>query len=169
VINNERAYILEEEWLLVRHSGEIPEVALHTSLHYLCEDEEGPRFILADEELQPLQDAVLERYREMVQRDLDVANRDRSLFRGIKRALHNWYRFARFSDKIGCSYEDFRVIAAQALLLYLQQELYDVCSGKRSSSINCTTEALVSFAHTLGIDPEELPGEWACLCEKTAV
>ena len=168
MIINERAYILEEEWLLVRHSGEIPEVALHASLHYLCDDEVGPRLILADEELRPLQDAVLERYREIILRDLDAANRDRSLFRGIKRALHNWYRFARFSDKIDCPYEEFRSIAAQALVLYLQQELSEVCSGKRSSSINCTTEAIVAFAHTLGIDPAELPGDWACLCEKTA-
>jgi hypothetical protein len=169
VINNDRAYILAEEWLLVRHSGEIPEVALHSSLHYLCEDTEGPRFILADEELRPLQDAVLERYREIVLRDLDVGNRDRSLFRGIKRALHNWYRFARFSDTIGCPYEEFRETAAQALMLYLQQELDDVCSGKRSSSINCTTEAMLSFAHTLGIDSVDLPGKWACLCEKTTI
>ena len=166
MINNERTYILEEEWLLVRHSGEIPEVALHASLHYLCEDEEGPRFILADEELKPLQDAVLERYREIVLRDLDVGNRDRSLFRGIKRALHNWYRYVRFSDTIGCSYEEFRAIAAQTLLLYLQEEADDVCSGKRTSSINCTTGALMSFVHTLGIDLEALPDNWACLCEK---
>ena len=168
MINNERDSILEEEWLLVRHSGEIPEVALHSSLHYLCEDEEGPRFSLADEELQSLQGAVLERYREIVLRDLDAANRDRSLFRGIKRALHNWYRFARFSDSIGSPYEDFRTIAAQTLILYLQQEVVDVCGG-RASSINCTTDAMLSFAHTLGLDPAELPGGWACLCEKAVV
>ena len=169
MINNDRAYILAEEWLMVRHSGEIPEVALHASLHYLCEDAEGPHFILADEELIPLQEAVLARYREIILRDLDAANRDRSLFRGIKRALHNWYRFARFSDMIGCPYEEFRETTAQALMLYLQQELDDVCSEKRSSSINCTTEAMLSFAHTLGIDPVELPDDWACLCEKTTI
>lgn len=167
MINNERAYILEEELLLVRHSGEIPEVALHASLHYLCDDAEGPRFILGDEELRSLQDAALERYREIILRDLDVGNRDRSLFRGIKRALHNWYRFVRFSEKVGCSYDDFRAIAAQALLTFLQQELADVRSGTRSSSINCTTETLVAFALTLGTDMTALSGDWACLCEKS--
>lgn len=167
MINNDREYILAEEWLLVRHSGEIPEVALHASLHYLCVDPEGPRFILADEELRPLQDAVLERYREIILRDLDTANRDRSLFRGIKRAFHNWYRFARFSDAIGCPYEEFRAVAAQALMQYLHQEMKDVCSGERFSSINCTAEAMLSFVHTLGIDPAQLPGDWACLCEKS--
>lgn len=167
MINNERAYILEEELLLVRHSGEIPEVALHGSLHYLCEDKEGPGFILSEEELQPLRDAALARYREIILRDLDVANRDLSLFRGLKRALHNWYRFARFSDKIGCSLEDFRALAAKALLTYLQQELDEVCCGKRAPSVNCSPEALATFAFTLGIDLATLSGDWTCLCEKT--
>ena len=167
MINNEREYILEEELLLVRHSGEIPEVALHGSLYYLCEDTEGPRFILSDEELQPLQDAALERYREIILRDLNAANRDLPLFRGIKRALHNWYRFVRFSEKVGRPYGDFRARTAKALSTYLQQELDDVRSGNRTSSVNCTTEALVTFAQTLGIDPTAAPmGAWVCLCEK---
>ncbi len=165
MITNERDFILEEELLLVRHSGEIPEVALHASLHYLCDDAEGPRFILGDEELGALQDAVLERYREIILRDLDVANRDRSLFRGIKRALHNWYRFARFSEKIGVPYEEFQASAAQALLTFLQQELADVRSGTRTSSVNCSAEALVTFALALGTDLTAQSDDWASLCE----
>jgi hypothetical protein len=164
MINNERECILEEEFLVVRHSGEIPEVALHGSLYYLCEDEEGPRFILADEELRPLQDAALARYREIIQRDLDVANRDLPLFRGIKRAIWNWHRFARFSETIGSPIADFRTIAAMALLTYLQREVSDVRCGKRASSINCSLGNLVSFAQTLGIDPAPLSGDWASLC-----
>jgi len=165
VITDERDFILEEELLLVRHSGEIPEVALHASLHYLCDDEEGPRLILGDEELRSLQDAALARYREIILRDLDLVNRDRSLFRGIRRALHNWYRFARFSEKIGTPYEAFRASAAQALLTFLQQELEDVRSGTRTSSINCSAEALVTFALALGCDLAALSGDWVCLCE----
>jgi len=169
VIGNERECILEEELLMVRHSGEIPEVALHASLHYLCEDREGPRFILANEELRALQEAALERYREIILRDLDLANRDRSLFRGIKRALHNWYRFARFSEAIASPIEDiegFRAIAARALLTFLLQELADVRAGARPSSINCSTEALVAFVHTLGMDSTSLPDDWQQLCEQ---
>ena len=167
MINNEREDILEEELLLVRHSGEIPEVALHASLHYLCTDTEGPGLILSDEELTGLQHAALARYREIVLRDLDAANRDLALFRGIKRALHNWYRFARFSDTISCSCEDFRAIAAKALLAYLQQELEEVCCGKRAPSVNCSAEALATFAFALGIDLATLKGDWPRLCEKT--
>ncbi len=80
MISDERTLLLEEELLLVRHSGEIPEVALHASVHYLTEDPEGPGLVLADEELRPLQEAALARYREIILRDLDAGNRDLSLF-----------------------------------------------------------------------------------------
>ena len=51
MISDERTLLLEEELLLVRHSGEIPEVALHASVHYLTEDPEGPGLVLADIQL----------------------------------------------------------------------------------------------------------------------
>jgi hypothetical protein len=168
VINSDRVALLEEEVLLVRHSGEIPEVALHAGLHYLCEDAEGPRLNLSPEEIKILQGAALTRYREIILRDLDTANRDRSLFRGIRRANHNWYRFVRFSATIGCPHEAFRRTAAEALLCYLHLELDEVGSGKRSPSINCSAEALLTFAIALGIDPASLPDNWTCLCEKGA-
>ena len=168
MINNERENILEEELLLVRHSGEIPEVALHSSLHYLCEAEDGPRLFLSDEELQALQDAALSRYREIILRDLDIANRDLSLFRGVRRALHNWYRFVRFSEKIGAPWAPFRNEAGGKLMSYLRHELAEVNAKKRSSSINCSTEALLAFAHTLGVDLADLPGDWTSLCKETS-
>jgi hypothetical protein len=166
VISSERAALLEEEFLLVRHSGEIPEVALHASVHYLCEESTGPRLSLSPEEIKVLQDAALARYREIILRDLDTANRDRSLFRGIRRANHNWYRFVRFSARIGCPHDAFRRTAAEALLCYLRQELDEVQSGKRSPSINCSSEALLTFAIALGLDPAILPDNWISLCEK---
>jgi hypothetical protein len=168
VINNDREYILEEEFLLVRHSGEIPEVALHASLYYLCEDEDGPRLLLSDEELKPLEGAVLERYQEIILRDLDVTNRDLSLFRGVNRAICNWYRFIRFSAATGNSCHDFREKTAMLLISYLQREVEDVHSGKRISSINCSADALTAFFNTLGIDVTALPGDWSCLCQETS-
>ena len=160
-----REALLEEELLLVRHSGEIPEVALHASLHYLCEDEDGPRLQLTPAELKLLEEAALARYQEIILRDLDVVNRDLSLFRGIRRANHNWYRFVRFSDTIGRPCGEFRLKAAEALLQYLRLELEEVGSGKRLSSINCSADALLTFALAMGIDPATLPGNWASLCE----
>lgn len=167
MIGSEREYILEEEYLLVRHSGEIPEVALHASLYYLCEDEEGPAFILSAEELQVLHDAVLGRYREIIFRDLDVANRDLSLFRGLNRALCNWRRFVRFSDQICVPYTDFQREAGRALLTYLQREVADIHSGVRTYSVNCSGTTLQTFVDALELDPKALPDGWTSLCEQT--
>ena len=166
MISNERDAILEEEFLLVRHSGEIPEVALHASLHYLCDDADGPKLLLSEEELKLLQEAALARYQEIILRDLNASNRNLSLFRGIRRAHHNWYRFARFCEKINHSYLEFRATAAHELRNYLQQEREEYCCGSGCPSINCSQSHLQTFALTLGLDLVELSFEWSCLCEK---
>lgn len=166
VINNERECMLEEELLLVRNSGEIPEVALHASLHYLCDEADGPRLLLTDEELKGLQEAALARYHEIILRDLNPVNRDRSLFRGIRRAIANWQRCSRFSEQIDQATADFRRIAAAALRQYLHQEAREVQASERSPSVNCTPESLLSFARELGIEPAELPDGWPGLCEQ---
>jgi hypothetical protein len=166
VIDDERGGLLEEEVLLVRHSGEIPEVALHSSLYYLREDDEGPRLRLTDEEIGHLEEAALARYQEIIMRDLDPANRNRSLFRGIRRANHNWYRFVRFCHKSGRSYEEFRLLAADALLEYLRLELMEAGIGEYEPSINCSADALLTFALAMGIDQADLPAGWAGLCEQ---
>ena len=166
MISDERTLLLEEELLLVRHSGEIPEVALHASVHYLTEDPEGPGLVLADEELRPLQEAALARYHEIILRDLNPVNRDRSLFRGIRRAIANWQRCSRFGEQIDQPTADFRRIAAAALRQYLHQEAREVQASERSPSVNCTPESLLSFARELGIEPAELPDGWPGLCEQ---
>ena len=166
MISDERTLLLEEELLLVRHSGEIPEVALHASVHYLTEDPEGPGLVLADEELRPLQEAALARYREIILRDLDAGNRDLSLFRGIGRAICNWERYQRFSEGLGRPVEPFRRQAAEALLAYLQHEAAEVRSGTRTPSVNCATGELRTFARTLGLAAGDLPSGWDSLCAR---
>ena len=166
MISDERTLLLEEELLLVRHSGEIPEVALHASVHYLTEDPEGPGLVLADDELRPLQEAALARYQEIILRDLEADNRDLSPLRGIGRAICNWERYQRFSEGIGCPVEPFRRQAAEALLAYLQHEAAEVHSGTRSPSVNCATGELHSFARTLGLEAGDLPPGWDSLCAR---
>jgi hypothetical protein len=39
----ERRSIVEDELFLIRDSGELPEIAYHSSLYYLTEDQDGPR------------------------------------------------------------------------------------------------------------------------------
>jgi hypothetical protein len=164
---SERQALLEEELLLVRHSGEIPEVALHTSLHYLRDDADGPGLQLTVQEIQALEAGVIARYQEIILRDLNADNRKRSLFRGIRRANHNWYRFVRFSDKIGLSYKEFQDRAAKALLHYLQTTLTECTNDNDIPAVNCLPEALLTFAIALGIDGAQLPENWPSLCEKS--
>ncbi|MCL2340541.1 MAG: hypothetical protein FWC49_02435 [Proteobacteria bacterium] len=160
--SEERDALLEEELLLVRNSGEIPEVALYGSLHFLCEAPDGPRLQLTAEESARLEEAALARYREIILRDLDLANRDLSLFRGIRRVDHNWRRFVQFCHKTGHSAEAFRPTAAEALLRYLRGELVEVGAGERTPSVNCSAETLLALAQAMGI--ADLPDGWAGLC-----
>jgi hypothetical protein len=162
VSSEERSALLEEEFLLVRNSGEIPEVALYASLHFLCDDDEGPRLRLTAEESDRLEEAALARYQEIILRDLDLANRDLSLFRGMRRVDHNWRRFVGFCQKTGRSDEAFRLTAAEALLHYLRVELTEVGVGNRTPSINCSAATLLTLAQAMGI--AALPDGWAGLC-----
>ncbi|HFQ90360.1 MAG TPA: hypothetical protein ENK27_09835 [Desulfobulbus sp.] len=160
----EREQLLEEEFLILRHSGEIPEIAYHSSLHYLCEDAEGPGLVLSEEEVRALQDAALVRSREIVLRDLDPDNRDLSLYRGVRRSICNWQRHLDFCRRIGRDDSSFLPRVRQALVGFLHREAEDVCQGLRASSINCSDEALAEFIAELGIGPEELPANWRTLC-----
>jgi hypothetical protein len=164
VTGGERSRILEDELLIVRHSGEIPEIALHSTLHYLGEDPEGPRMVLTAAELKTLQDAALERSREIVLRDLDPANRDLSLYRGVKRSIYNWHRMQDFCGRIGRDTGVFQTVVRDALLAFLSVEVNDVAAGIRSSSINCSAEELLDFARELDCDHNRFPQGWQALC-----
>ena len=54
---DKKAYIAEEAFMVL-HSGEIPEIALHSSLYYLTEDPDGPGLELNADEILPLKQAV---------------------------------------------------------------------------------------------------------------
>jgi hypothetical protein len=162
-IKDKKTYI-EEETFIVRHSGEIPEVIYHGSLYYLTEDPTGPGIELAPEDTKPLSQAVVERYREIVLRDLEPANRDKGLYRGLARCLANWQRLEKF-----CARErlDFLVIqneAAIALQEFLSNEINDVVNGNRSSCINCSAKKIEILVNSLGRSVDDLPEGWQELC-----
>jgi hypothetical protein len=163
-MEDERTLLLEEEYLIVRHSGEIPEIAFHSTLFYLSEDPEGPQLILTDDELDTLQDAALARSREIVLRDLDPENRDLGLYRGVKRSIYNWCRLQAFCQRIGRDCYPFRETVRSALLAFLRQEIEDVTSGSRSSSINCSANELADFATVLDCDVNDFPSGWVEIC-----
>ena len=94
-----RQELLENEWFVVRHSGEIPEIALHSAFHYLTEDLNGPRLQLSAEEIHSLQEAAATRYQEIILRDLCYENRELTVYRGVQRAIFNWRRFVAFCER----------------------------------------------------------------------
>ncbi len=156
---------LAEELLIVRHSGEIPEIAFHSSLYYLCEDPEGPRLTLTEADLDLLRRQVVARYREIMLRDLDPKNRDARIYRGVKRCIFNWERLGKFCTRQAMGVDDaLRREIAGALRGFLQQEADEVRAGLRHTCLNCTREELAGFAREIGVSPEELPEDIEMLC-----
>jgi hypothetical protein len=82
--------------LIIRHSGEIPEIAYYNSCYHLGSDPEGPGLVPNPDELAELQEQVIARYREIMLRDLTPANRDLSIYRGVERVIWNWQRLEKF-------------------------------------------------------------------------
>lgn len=162
-MNNKKHYI-EEEAFIVKHSGEIPEVAYHGSLHYLTSDEEGPRLKLDERDILPLKNMVVERYCEIIQRDLAPENRDKSIYRGLARSYANWERLTRFCNKEGFDTEDIRLELSQLLAGFLHNEAKEVHAGHRTSCINVTCAELQRFIDMLGVIEENLPADLADLC-----
>ncbi len=164
--DEERREILEEEGYILRDSGEIPEIAYHSTLYYLSRDPDGPRLLLTEKELEPLQEAALYRYREIVLRDITHENRDVAIFRGLRRTIYNWQRMEDFCKRINGDCGDFQAVVVRTLLDFLERELRDVISGSRKSSVNCTAEQLLEFASLLEVSVEALPAGWEQLCKQ---
>ena len=149
--------MIEEEAFLIRHSGEIPEVTLYSSIYYLQEDPEGPGLGLTPEELRVLKHAVVKRYKEIILRDLIPENRKKRIYRGIKRSAVNYKRLLAFSSREGLDIDEIRQEAATALLRFLEREVQDCLEKGEKTSINCAYDELLSFSRDLGLDEDELP------------
>jgi hypothetical protein len=143
---------LEDEWYLVRHSGETPEIALHSAIYYLTRAKNGPRAILNNEHLEMLQRAAIERFTEIVLRDLQHANCGKTTYRGIVRSIVNYRRFCTFCSRQDVDPCEVRRLAADALEKFLEIELSVSNNGEQISIINCTYNELLAFAAELGIE-----------------
>jgi len=157
-------HLIEEEVFAIRQSGEMPEVALHTALHYLQEDPEGPRVTLSPENLRLLKDAVENRYQRILMRDLNPRYRGRSIYRGLARAIANWQRLERFCHREKRNIAGHRQDAAAALLAFLTIGTAEVASGQKESSVNCSAIELKAFAEALGLASTQLPDGWSMVC-----
>ena len=162
---DKKSYI-EEEVFVVQHSGEIPEVTLYESLYHLTEDPDGPALNLEAEDILPLKQAVVKRYRVIILRDLDPGNRDKRIYRGLARCAANWQRLMKFCIREGIDSQEIRKEAANALQEFLDVEVIDVGSGNRSSSINCCQADIEELAISLGVSLDSLPEGWRELCHE---
>ncbi len=150
-MSNNLNEIFEDEWYLVRHSGETPEIALHSAVYYLTRAKDGPKVTLDKEYLDTLREAAVERFSEIILRDLQHANSGKAIYRGLNRSIINYRRFCTFCLRQNVDPSKVRRQAANALRDFLATELSEVRSGKRSI-INCNYNELLNFAGELGID-----------------
>ncbi|MBA2848476.1 hypothetical protein G4V39_03380 [Thermosulfuriphilus ammonigenes] len=152
--------VAEEAFAIVEAGGEIPEVIYYNAIYYLSEDPDGPGIRLTQEDLSQLKLAVVERYRRIILRDLTPENRDKSIYRGLARAIVNWKRLKKFCD---CQKLETGILASlrqevcRALETFLIQEAFDVSRG-RPCSINCSSKELFSWLKELGAPLEALEG-----------
>ncbi|MCI5224001.1 MAG: hypothetical protein D3924_15355 [Candidatus Electrothrix sp. AR4] len=164
---HDRRLILEDELFLLRDSGELPEVAYHSTLHYLTADQDGPKFVLTESEQKLLQKAAMVRCKQIVLRDLEPENRNLSIYRGPRRSIYNWQRYCNFCQRVGRRPDDaFKKSVAQALTRFIRQEMSDVQEGYRRSSVNCATEELLAFAEQVGVTTSNSEFIGLFLCEQ---
>lgn len=161
---DERRGILADEWLVVRHSGEIPEITFHGSLHYLTEDSDGPGITLREEELSSLQEAALERYHEIILRDISIDNFHKTIYRGVRRTLYNLHRCQAFSTRQSLDCSGFRETVARAFLVFVEQGMRSAGKSLPEKFINCTPQELEELTRELGIAVEELPADISQFC-----
>lgn len=179
-----RPAVLEDEWLIVRHSGELPEIALHSALYALTNDPLGPRLQLTMAEIEYLQDAALARCQEIILRDLCYQNRNLTIYRGLQRAIFNWRRFLAFCHRQETAVYQFiksgtgqcrslqgrimsgRRATATALLHLLQQSRQPGQTDSMAVIFNCTLQDFTLFALELEIADHQLPPALHLFCRK---
>ena len=153
--------LLDDEALIIEQDGgEMPEVTMHGSLHYLCLDQEGPRVTLGHQELLLLKQAVVMGYRRIIVRDLTLENRGRGHYRGLARSVVNWRRLAKFCRREGLDPTPVAAEIRELLGRFLEVEYAEVRREGRKSCINCSGPELQAFFGEVGLDPSPLPEGW---------
>lgn len=165
-MNPESREVLENEWYLVRFSGETPEIALHSAIYFLTRAKDGPHLELSGEQRRWLQAAAEERFAEIILRDLLHDNSKTSAYRGPLRSIINYNRFLAFCSRQELDATSIRLRTATALRTFLDQEVAEV-GPQRPSLINCSYRQLIDFAAILEIDARDLPASLATLCATT--
>jgi hypothetical protein len=151
-MSNDLNEAIENEWYIVRYSGETPEIAYNSAIYYLSRAQDGPHICLDKEQVESLKKAAVDRYTEIVLRDLQHGNSTKSIYRGIGRSIINYRRFCMFCKRQQLEVGQVRRQAADALLVFLEIEIEQLQSLNRPSIINCTYKELKSYAVELGVE-----------------
>ena len=164
----DKAAWLADEILMLNDGGEMPEVAYHSSLYFLCQDPDGPQLELDEADLLALKGAVVGRYKTIIMRDLTPENRFTSIYRGVERSCANWQRLEGYGRREGLTtlVDDMRPEIARALLAFLRQEYHDVVEAGQPTSINCDATRLNEFGTALGLELESAFPIWRELFAK---
>jgi len=160
--SSKREELLDNEWHLVRDSGELPEVAYHSSIYYLTQDNDGPHLELTEAERGRLLDAAKMRYRDIILRDMLPENRGKSFYRGLKRSMENWKRFKVFHERNQVDPVSLLQEAAATLQAFLAVEVQDGVFP--AAGLNCSLQELLSFARDLGLVHRQLPEDIEKYC-----
>ena len=155
---------LENEWYIVRYSGETPEIAYNSAIYQLSRAQDGPRISLTDEQIELLKNAAVDRFTEIILRDLQHVNSTKSIYRGICRSIVNYQRFCTFCSRQHLEVSWVRSRAADALLVFLETEIKQLQGFNRQTIINCTYAQLQSFALELGVELGNMRPALAELC-----
>ncbi len=159
--------LLADEWLIVRHSGEIPEITYHGSLYFLEKDPLGPGLELSNAQKRHLKEAAVERYQEIILRDIQIENFPKTIYRGVKRSIYNWHRYEAFCARQELQCQQFRETVCKALFLFLEQGKNEAGKSLPKQFLNCRFDELERFMEDLGRKKNELPDDLAphCLAE----
>ena len=159
---HDRRELIDEEVLLIGHSGEIPEVALHSSLFHLGADPGGPGLTLTPEEADRLKNAVIAQYRRIILRDLTPRLRETRVYRGIGRCVVNWERLSRFLQREGRSPDGLRSEIGEALGAFCRHLQAEAAAGRLRSGVDLSPARLEAFGAQLGLPPKSLDADRIC-------
>lgn len=141
--------LYENEWYIVRHSGESPEIAYNSAVYFLTRSKSGPQLEFSKEQLQELKSAAVTRFEEIVLRDLIYENWDKSIYRGVKRSIVNFGRFCTFCKRQDLDPSPVAAKAAKALELFLETCCTTIANGDEMRTINCSFTEICQYAELL--------------------
>lgn len=144
--------LLENEWYVVRYSGEVPEIAYNSAIYFLTRSAKGPKLRLTKEQEMELKLAAVQRYREIVIRDLQLSNLEKPIYRGIARSICNYQRFCNFCSRQAIDPGDVKMTAADALRLFLEGIADGLQKSTWTTELNCTFDELSDYAEELQVE-----------------